>query len=65
MKKYILMIAVAAASTLVACGNKEAAVEETEAPAVEEAVEVVEEVAVDSIAADTVAAAADSTVVAE
>ena len=54
MKKYILMLAVAAASTLVACGNKEAAVEETEAPAVEEAVEVVEEVAVDSIAADTV-----------
>ena len=58
MKKYILMLAVAAASTLVACGNNEA-------PAVEEAVEVVEEVAVDSIAADTVAAAADSTVVAE
>lgn len=60
MKKYILMLAVAAATALVACGNKEAATEEAVEP-VEEAVEVVEEV--DSVAADSVAA--DTVVVAE
>ncbi len=53
MKKYILMLAVAAATALVACGNKEAAVEENVEPVdsaavVEEVVEVV-----DSAAADT------------
>lgn len=55
MKKYILMLAVAAATALVACGNKEAATEETAEPAVEE-VAVVEEVAtVDSTATDSAA----------
>ncbi len=54
MKKYILMLAVAAATALVACGNKEAATEENAEP-VEEAIEVVEET-VDTVAADTVAA---------
>ena len=61
MKKYILMLAVAAATALVACGNKEAATEETVEP-VEEAIEVVEE-AIDTVAADTVAA--DTVAVAE
>lgn len=60
MKKYILMLAVAAATALVACGNKEAAVEEapaedTVAAVVEEVVEVADSVACDSVAADTVA----------
>ncbi|MBD5239616.1 MAG: hypothetical protein HDS64_07620 [Bacteroidales bacterium] len=41
MKKYILMLAVAAATTLVACGGNETKTEE--APVAEEAVEVVEE----------------------
>lgn len=42
MKKYILMLAVAAATTLVACGNKEAQTEE--APATDSVEAVVEEV---------------------
>ena len=61
MKKYILMLAVAAATTLVACGNKEAATEETPATdsieVVEETIEVVDSIAADTVAADTVAAA--------
>ena len=44
MKKYILMLAVAAATTLVACGNKEAQTEE--APATDSIEAVVEEVEV-------------------
>lgn len=64
MKKYILMVAVAAATTLVACGDK--AAENTEvAPA--DSVEVVEEVVevVDSLNVDSAAAVADSAAVAE
>lgn len=57
MKKYILMLAVAAATALVACGNKEAQTEE--APATD-SVEVVEE-AVEVV--DSVETPADSTVV--
>lgn len=61
MKKYILMLAVAAATTLVACGNKEANTEEV--PAVDTVEAVVEEV-VETV--DTAAAAeADTVVVAE
>lgn len=61
MKKYILMLAVAAATTLVACGNKEA--ETTEVPVDSATVEVVEtEVVevVDTIAADTNTVATDT-----
>ncbi|MCM1309478.1 MAG: hypothetical protein NC301_00445 [Bacteroides sp.] len=55
MKKYILMLAVAAAATLVACGNKEANVEEAEAVDTVEVVEAVDTVVVaDSAAVDTV-----------
>lgn len=56
MKKYILMLAVAAATALVACGNKEAAQEEA-APV--DSIEVVEdaiEEVVDTVAGDTVVA---------
>lgn len=61
MKKYILMLAVAAATTLVACGNKEAeATEEVPTDSVEVIAEEVVEV-VDSIAPDTTAI--DTTVV--
>lgn len=59
MKKYILMLAVAAATTLVACGNKEAQAEEApEADSTEVVVEEVEAV-VDSadVPVDSVAAA--------
>lgn len=61
MKKYILMLAVAAATALVACGNKEAAVEE--AP-VEDSAAVVEEVieVVDSVAGDSAAAVVEEVV---
>lgn len=55
MKKYILMLAVAAAATLVACGNKEANVEE--APATDSIEAVIEEVV------DTVVPAEGDTVV--
>ena len=71
MKKYILMLAVASAAALVACGgNKEAQTEETVAAEVVEAVEVVDSAAdccADTAAccADTAACCADSTVVAE
>lgn len=67
MKKYILMLAVASAAALVACGgNKEAQTEET-APVAEEVEAVEVEAVVDSNACcgDSVCAAADSTVVAE
>ncbi len=62
MKKYILMLAVAAATTLVACGNKEANTEEVVEPV--DSVEVVEEVveAVDTVAGDTVVEAAEAVV---
>jgi uncharacterized lipoprotein YbaY len=55
MKKFILMLAVAASTALVACGSKEAATEE--APATD-SIEVVEEVVEE-------APVADSTVVAD
>lgn len=51
MKKYILMLAVASTAALVACGNKEANTEVTEAPTATDSL---------SAAADTLAAAADS-----
>ncbi len=62
MKKYILMLAVAAATTLVACGNKEAQTEE--APATDSVEAVVEEVVetVDSIAPDSVEVAVEEVV---
>lgn len=62
MKKYILMLAVAAATTLVACGNKEANTEAVVEPV--DSVEVVEEVveAVDTVAGDTVVEAAEAVV---
>lgn len=61
MKKYILMLAVAAAATLVACGNKQATEEAAEAVDTVAVEEVVEEV-VDTTAVDTTAV--DTTVVA-
>lgn len=62
MKKYILMLAVASTAALVACGNKDANTEVTEAPTATEVVEEVTETVTDSLsaAADTLAAAADS-----
>ena len=55
MIKLVLSLAVIASMSFFACGSSE---KQEEAPAVEEAVEVVEEVAVDTVAADTVAAPA-------
>jgi len=56
MKKYILMLAVAAAATLVACGNKQTTDEAAEAvDTIVEAAEVVEAVVVDSLATDSTA----------
>lgn len=58
MKKYILMLAVAAATTLVACGNKEAQTEEVPATdSIEAVVAEVEEVV------DTTVAEPDTVVV--
>lgn len=59
MKKLVLSLAVIASMSFFACGTSEKPAEE--APAAEEAVEVVEEVVADSVAADSVAA--DTTVV--
>lgn len=55
MKKYILMLAVAAATALVACGNKEAQTEEVavDSVAVEEVVDTVAPCCADSCAADS------------
>lgn len=60
MKKLVLMLAVAASMSFFACGNKEAAqeAETTEPVAVEEVVAA----AVDSVAPDTVAVAAEEVV---
>lgn len=61
MKKYILMLAVAAAATLVACGNKQTTDEATEAVDTIVEAEVIEAAAVvDSLATDSTAVA-DST----
>jgi uncharacterized lipoprotein YbaY len=57
MKKFILMLAVAASTALVACGSKEAATEE--APATD-SIEVVEETTIEEPAAATDSVATDS-----
>lgn len=61
MKKYILMLAVAAATALVACGNKEAQAEE--APATD-TIEAVETEIVETVDTNT-EAPADTNAVAE
>lgn len=61
MKKYILMLAAVAATTLVACGNKEANAEEVVEPV--DSVEVVEEVV--EVADSAAAAEADTVPAAE
>lgn len=60
MKKLVLMLAVAFSMSFFACGNKEAAAEETV-----DTVAVAEEVVVDSVNADSVVADTVVAVVAE
>lgn len=66
MKKLVLLLAVVFSVSMFACKSSDAAATDADsAVVVEEAVEVVEVAPVDSVVADSVAAVADSTVVAE
>ncbi len=66
MKKLVLLLAVVFSASLFSCGSSDKQAEAADTAVVAEEVVAVEEVApVDSVVADSVAAPADTTVVAE